>query len=504
MNGPSGIAAVAKRGVGMGVALALLLAAAGLAIFFADLLMVLYPPLVIALLGGILFVWLVFHSPFLGFALVVGFRVYETPLLLFPDDGQSESIVSTISAVDLMLLVFLVVLFMQVLLTKDEVKLNLLRKYGLFFLLTLLLLVLSVPGMIYATSAPVAMAHLLRLAQPLLLAWLAFVFIRTKADLCRFAYVVLPAVAIAAVWGWCDQFSSEPLLVTLGSPVRAEQILTGTARVLGPLGEPAYFSLVLVFGIALSLVIHSLSPSRLLRVLALGCLALCWSAILPTSSRGGLLSAVIVVGVYLVLADLRHKVAIMVAAGAAVAMAFIVYSLAVSGMAASRLAETGGTEDKSTEYRLGFYSQCLRMSQDSPLFGTGHAQFPKHQAQYFDRRTPRKAFLPHSVYFQILAEDGLPALFVYLAILGVSSLTPLAASLSARTTAGRNVPALFLGLVLAMAFFATNTNLRENNFLWLSLALALVAARVCEDTPEEPELARARLGSLRHASPYPP
>lgn len=81
----------------------------------------------------------------------------------------------------------------------------------------------------------------------------------------------------------------------------------------------------------------------------------------------------------------------------------------------------GRSQDSFGSYRLGVWRHTLGMARENLLFGTGPDTFwyamRNHLAQE-GASLPEAFDAPHNEYLAILANDGLPALLLYLALLG--------------------------------------------------------------------------------------
>ncbi len=457
---------------------------------------VLFPPLLVAVFGGVLCVALLFLNPLVGFGIVASLRLFETVLLFVPAEGGPNSLLSTLSVGDVLFLVLAAALALRVCLLKDGETLRVACCYGLFFLLCGFLFVLFVPGLIHVRSSIKGLAYILRTVDPMAGAAMALLLIRRREDLYLVARIMLPALVITALWGWYEAFTGTYILEQMGreiSEAATSSAAAGSFRAIGPEGDAVYYSVMLVFGMAMSLVVVEHARSGLMRVYGILTLLLCGATVLPTGSRAGLLAVFLLMGVYFVFARIRGKRAFLLVVLLLSGTGVTIYSVTISAASVGRLVSMGGEQDKSTEHRLGFYSQCLRMAGDSPLVGVGHGHFSSLQVRYFDRRTPRAPYFPHSAYLQVLAEDGFFALVVYLSIYAACGLPLLSAALKLRTAPDRNVAGIMLGLLLAMAFCATNTNMLENQWKWFSFALALIVARVYDDPSPDVTIAAVDL-----------
>lgn len=76
------------------------------------------------------------------------------------------------------------------------------------------------------------------------------------------------------------------------------------------------------------------------------------------------------------------------------------------------------SEDRSAQARLSSWKYAINLAGDYPVTGGGFATFTRQlYAQYAPEGTGH-AYTAHSVYFQLLAEQGYVGLFLYLTLLG--------------------------------------------------------------------------------------
>lgn len=83
----------------------------------------------------------------------------------------------------------------------------------------------------------------------------------------------------------------------------------------------------------------------------------------------------------------------------------------------------GRAQDSFGSYRLGVWRHTLDMARDNLLFGTGPDTFWFAMRNHLARvgaSLPEAFDTPHNEYLAILANDGLPALLLYLALLGTT------------------------------------------------------------------------------------
>ncbi len=470
-----------------------LCASAGL--FVAALLSVVAWPVAPVLIAGLIYAALCMHRPLIGFLMALFLQVFDQLLILVPYTGSGgTSILNSLTVPKLMFAALFAVLVSRVLLTKDEAPLRALRRQKLFILLALLFLLGCLPGIVYSGLNAAVMLPFSRLLNCVALAFTAIALIRDFRSVWLVFAILVPAFAITGVMGAYETMTETYILDLLDRPIPEDFELSAEAgqfRVLGPSGDAVYYAVSLCVAIVAVIIVMQLVRNRWALLACLATLGLFALGIVSTASRGALLACGAFGFVFFALATIRHKWTILAATVAACVLGIAVYSVTISHMPLARFMGLAGA-DEGTANRLGFWSQCLRMIEDSPLIGVGMGQFKDYQVDiYFDARTPQRPYLPHNVYLQVAAETGLPNLVVYLAILLASSVPLFAVILRMPPSPQRNIAVAILGGVAGLAVFATNTNLRDNELMWLLMALACIAGTACRDAHQEASAAVA-------------
>jgi putative inorganic carbon (HCO3(-)) transporter len=181
-------------------------------------------------------------------------------------------------------------------------------------------------------------------------------------------------------------------------------------RTVGTLGGPGPYTVTLVFGSLIVLrraiaVRDSLNRTLLLAVVAAG-----FYGVLLSFSRGSWLGgAVVVAGVFILHKRLSLQ---FLALSALIALVLAAGPLSNEfGFAAERL----GVES-TAESRLITDNAAIRMIQARTLLGFGYGNFEKYDEQYKERigDIPVDPGSAHHAYLALAAENGLPALLLYM------------------------------------------------------------------------------------------
>jgi putative inorganic carbon (HCO3(-)) transporter len=185
-------------------------------------------------------------------------------------------------------------------------------------------------------------------------------------------------------------------------------------RAAGPLQDPNDFAYLLA--VALPIVSYLIGADRRRRVLwSLSFVAIA-GAMLATFSRGALVG----IATLLVWGIVTRRIPLWVVAGGVVS-ALVVAALAFTlwkPLIDVALHQKGHVASSNTESRKSFWSAAVELGERRPVTGVGPGRFPTEAAPLL-KNNPTTLTHPvtHNTYLEILAEEGLPALLLYVAYL---------------------------------------------------------------------------------------
>src|SRR3954471_19073131 len=230
-------------------------------------------------------------------------------------------------------------------------------------------------------------------------------------------------------------------------------------------------------------------------VLGAAILAVLWGALIVSFSQSSIAALLVGLGV---LAALRYGPKPVLAAVAAVALIGLV--VVVAAPKAIPLTPKSGTSvDRATSGRLDLMRGGLSMFTDRPLFGFGSGAFAQQFREREDVGSREAASASHTIPITVAAEQGVPGLAAYAALLiasfgllfqGLGGLRDRAPP--ARLVTRAYLGAAYSGLVLHTLLYAA---FLEDPITWTLLAAAIVVGR------PEPALATSRPSSSASASP---
>jgi O-antigen ligase len=180
-------------------------------------------------------------------------------------------------------------------------------------------------------------------------------------------------------------------------------------------GDPNYYASSALVVLPLAYVWFQTDRRRFWKLAALGTLLLMLAGLGLTASRGGLLGLAVML-LFMVARERKQRLRNLAIAALAVA----VLSLVPHGPV-DRLLHPGYGDENGVEARLNSWTMGLKMVRDHPLAGVGLAQFAPTVLRYDPQVT--KAYIAHNTYLEYAAELGIPALLVFLFLLGATFLT---------------------------------------------------------------------------------
>jgi putative inorganic carbon (hco3(-)) transporter len=200
---------------------------------------------------------------------------------------------------------------------------------------------------------------------------------------------------------------------------------TSGYRISGPFGDPNFYAQVMV--VLVPIAFDRLVNARrlVLRMLSGYTLMVVVLTIIFTFSRGGFLALLVVSSITIV----RYRPSVETVLGSLVVIAALLAFLPANytdriNTLGSFLPGAPATDPKkevSFRGRLNEYAVGLLMFADNPVIGVGYKNYPSYYLEYsprvgIDPRRQERA--PHSLYIEILAEQGMIGMIIFSLVLG--------------------------------------------------------------------------------------
>jgi putative inorganic carbon (HCO3(-)) transporter len=190
----------------------------------------------------------------------------------------------------------------------------------------------------------------------------------------------------------------------------------GESRVWGPpesfLGDNNDFGLAMNMALPMLFYMAKQEERKWLRWVLWICCACAGVTAILTYSRGALLGLATVIAV--LAAKSRHKI---LAAAMVLVSAWLLLSFAPQRWMTRMDPFFGGQLDRSAEERINAWNFALKLVGDYPITGGGFEAFDRVLFSHY-QPGPLPFQGPHSIYFQMLGEQGWVGLTLYLSLLG--------------------------------------------------------------------------------------
>ena len=321
-------------------------------------------------------------------------------------------------------------------------------------------------GMIFATDRPTAWAYwkesYIKIAIMMLAtAWLS----RTPQHFNSISkFIVLAGLAISYVT-LSNKFNGiglvEETRVTIGRDIGSN------------LGDPNDLSLVLLFPLsfACSLML-TFGVSRWQRVMGFLATPMILWAIVSTQSRGGLIGAAAVIGVF---GRYKIKSNLLLISIAAIGVLGLFAAAGISGRVSGGAAEEG--IDASSDGRLYAWGAAFRMALSRPLTGVGLDNFIANYWSYSNLHDGHNHAV-HSTWFGVLAETGFIGILLFVSMIVLSMRSAIITShLLSKTEAPPSAIALSQALVAGLTGSIIAGSFLTQGFTWpFYIQIALVVA----------------------------
>jgi putative inorganic carbon (hco3(-)) transporter len=313
-------------------------------------------------------------------------------------------------------------------------------------------------SLLFASDPSGGLTKTLRYASFFLFLFLAIQLIEDRKTLMRVIRVLVAASALAAIYG----------LV---------QFLSGAAeRASGPIPDPNDFAYMMASVVPLAIFLAREDRGRRW-IWALSTLLL-FGATLATLSRGALIGLLVLLLWAVVTRRIGFAGTVWVVLSSLVllVLAFTLWSSVIN----ERLEEKSRIGAANVESRAAFWSAAERMWMDKPVLGVGPGAFST-EAKNYVRNSPIALEDPlvHNSYLEILAEDGVFALLLFLGMLAAAWIAATNAERMARIRRdpeSRGLATAVKGMLLVASVSGIFLSEQVSPPFWVACALAAALA----------------------------
>jgi putative inorganic carbon (HCO3(-)) transporter len=250
-------------------------------------------------------------------------------------------------------------------------------------------------------------------------------------------------------------------------------------RAAGPLQDPNDFAFLLAC--TLPIVVYLMSADRLRRPLWGIAFVAIAGAMLATLSRGALVG----IGALVIWGILTRRIPFWLVLGGVVS-AIVVVILAFTlwkPLIDVALHQKAHVANSNTESREVFWGAAVKLAEKRPLTGVGPGRFPTEATPLLTNNAGAGLLehpVTHNSYLEILSEEGLPALLLFIAYLATTWVILRRVQVRAREDDDRDLRRLATALQASLVIAIVSATFLSEELaspLWLLGGLAVVLAR---------------------------
>lgn len=420
----------------------------------------------------------------IGLYLVMFFVLWDRVLGL----GQTGSLNATKLAIAMTVLYLLAAILAGQVPGWAKRLLDPLALVGAMFVIVSLM---SLPFMPYPE---IAIDLLLRRFNVVLLSILMIVAIQDRAQFHRAILWLVVGGALVGLATTSEAFTGVGLLERLGksdpnigSGRNTLQVYRGTIRLIGPSGDPNFYSIaqalpaVIAFGLFFY---YRETWKKILLAFAQGVFIF---NILGTGSRSGALAYLVGVFAVFFMCPVKNRVTKAAIASGLVFLGVAGLLAMDTGIAFERITSPGEASEP-IEHRVSLWQMSLDMFYDKPAVGAGTNAFAVNYQNYRVPGSQDRALRPHNTYMQLLCENGIQGVVVYLMFYVTAFLSAICTALGTRNVRLKFETMALAALMLGFFVFAGTSNVLENELFFLVFGLCAASYNIyraeCEATRE--------------------
>ncbi len=284
-------------------------------------------------------------------------------------------------------------------------------------------------------------------------------------------------------------------------------------RINGPLGDAPFHGMFCTVTAALSFYELFTTRRKLVKALCVLVFLLTIYNVMGTGSRGALLALALAIFTFWLAADIRNKAAYALGGGLVfVAMVGLMVAVMTAQTGEARSLTYNSDTSETAEMRIKNFPVAMKMFGDYPIFGIGPDGFVTNFSRYAvgvsNLASRQKVLKTHDTPAQVLAENGLVGLSIFLGALGGAMAVAASVARRSRDRRFRLLGAALLAALVAYTFFMLTSNSLLDKFLWTLIAFVQALGRLSraqDRALEAAASAHAELaGPVEPAAPAPP
>jgi O-antigen ligase len=276
---------------------------------------------------------------------------------------------------------------------------------------------------------------------------------------------------------------------TLSTVIALIMYNLGTTEVaIGFVGNRNLLATYIIIAIVCAYLLHQVTESRVGTVTIMCSLPVLFLGLALTLSRTGLI--VLGMGLVVVWYRVLREQGFLLLAGSVVILCIIMLMLPDAFWhRAGTIVPSVERQEGTFGTRVQLWRIGLRMIEDRPLTGVGPGNFMPAFDRYARGPLLRKPLVAHNSYVSVAAEDGIPALVLFV-LMNLTALSYARRTIKSATRAGwkelRILAVTVEVIMLVIMGVALSGSSEHMKYQWMVLGIAMSMKRMADDLPGEP------------------
>jgi O-antigen ligase len=255
-------------------------------------------------------------------------------------------------------------------------------------------------------------------------------------------------------------------------------------RINGLIGDGPFHGIYMTMIAMVSLYFFFTSERLLLKIICPFVFLMSGFNILGTGSRGALLSLLIGLLIFWILAEVPHKTAFMISILAACIILATMMLVFTPHINVSRSYTYSEETSSTAQMRWDNIPVSVRMFLDHPIFGTGPDGFIINYRRYaiglLANTSREKTLKTHNTPLQVLAEYGIVGLTLFTLILIMAIKRMIEVRRYGNDHKDRVIAVTLLSVIAAYLFFMLTSNSLLDKYFWLMITMSQIHYSISE------------------------
>jgi len=406
--------------------------------------------------------------------------IYLIMLLVLWDRMQTFGAGGRISGTKIA--ITLTIVFLTTAILADQVK-GWSRKLGdPLIILGVLYLLVSIMGLPFMPHPEIGLDFVNRRTNVVALMAILILAVSDREVFHRCVLCIVISGTLVSIATLSEVVTGKSMLERLGKSDPEAQLnilgsFQGSLRIIGPSGGPTFHALAqtLPGTLAFGLLLYYREMWK--KILLVGALLVISFNIVGTGSRGGALGFAVAGLIVFLAGPVKHRFAKLALVAALAFVALTILAASNLDVAAQRVASPGSAT-RTIDYRVAMWQMALNMFLDHPIVGVGTNGWGIHYNVYRLPNAPGSYLRVHNAFMQLLAENGIQGVLVYLGFYVAATVSAFCAALATTDRRLKFEATAIASTTFGFFFFAGTSNVLENELYFIVFGLCGAAYHI--------------------------